>query len=86
MSPKRRVPRSSRPSIYTPAYRRERLRRALGWLIVGIGVVMAVVHGYTHLANVRIIGYQDLLLGYPMASILVLAGFMLVGMAAKTSR
>ena len=47
---------------------------------------MALVHVYTHLARLQIIGYQDLLLGYPMAGMLVLAGFMLVGWAAKPSR
>ncbi|KMO74323.1 hypothetical protein [Mycolicibacterium chlorophenolicum] len=86
MSPKRRVSRSRKPSIYTQAYRRERLRRWLGWLLVGVGLVMALVHAYTHLARMRFIAYQDLLLGYPMAAVLVLAGFMLVGWAAKPSR
>jgi hypothetical protein len=47
---------------------------------------MALVHVYTHLAQMRIFGYQDLLLGYPMAGMLVLAGFMLVGWAAKPGR
>lgn len=86
MSPKRRIPRSRTPSIYTPAYRRERLRRWLGWLLVGAGSAMALVHIYTHLARLQIVGYQDLLLGYPMAGMMVLAGFMLVGWAAKPSR
>lgn len=86
MSPKRRLPRRRTPSIYTPEYRRERLRRLLGWLLVGVGSVMALVHVYTHLARLRIVGFQDLLLGYPMAGMLVLAGFMLVGWAAKPSR
>lgn len=86
MSPIRRLPRSRKPSIYAPAYRRERSRRLLGWLLVGVGSVMALVHAYTHLAQMRIIGYQDLLLGYPMAGMLVLAGFMFVGWAAKPGR
>ncbi len=86
MSPKRRTPRSRKPTIYTPAYRRERMRRRLGWLFVGIGSVMALVHVYTHLARLQIIGYQDLLLGYPMSSVLILGGFMLVGWSAKPSR
>lgn len=86
MSPKRRVPRSRKPSIYTPSYRRERLRRLLGWLLVGAGSVMALVHIYTHLARLSIIGFQDLLLGYPMAGMLVLAGFVLVGWASKPTR
>lgn len=86
MSPIRRLSRNPKPSIYTPAYRRERSRRLLGWLLVGVGSVMAFAHVYTHLAQMRIVGYQDLLLGYPMAGMLVLAGFMLVGWAAKPGR
>lgn len=83
--PKRRVGRE-RPipeSLYTIEYRRERRRRVVGWALVGIGAVMAVVHMFTHLGRLKIIGMQDLLIGYPMATVLVLAGFMLVGFAAK---
>lgn len=83
--PKRRVGRE-RPipeSLYTIEYRRERRRRVVGWVLVGIGAVMAVVHMFTHLGRLKIIGMQDLLIGYPMATVLVLAGFMLVGFAAK---
>ncbi|MCX8557099.1 hypothetical protein OS121_18755 [Mycolicibacterium mucogenicum] len=54
--------------------------------LVGIGAVMAVVHGITHLGRLTLIGYQDLLLGYPMASVLVLGGFILVGWTAKPTR
>ncbi|MHA3021617.1 hypothetical protein ACXPWS_15320 [Mycobacterium sp. BMJ-28] len=66
--------------MFTPAYRRERRRRFAGWLFVAAGTVMAVVHGVTHLGRLQIVGYQDLLIGYPMATLLVLAGFILVGM------
>lgn len=52
-------------------------------MLVGAGSVMAFVHIYTHLARLQIVGYQDLLLGYPMAGMLVLAGFMIVGWSAK---
>jgi hypothetical protein len=84
--PKRRVGRQ-RPiskSLYTIEYQRERRRRIAGWALVGIGAVMAVVHMITHLGRLQIIGMQDLLIGYPMAAVLTLAGFLLVGFAPKT--
>jgi hypothetical protein len=71
-------------SIYTAAYRRERRRRILGWALVAIGTVMAIVHMVTHLGRLKMVGYQDLLIGYPMAAMLVLAGFIVVGTLAKT--
>ena len=73
-----------RKSIYTAAYRRERRRRFFGWALVAVGTAMAVVHIVTHLGRLRIVGYQDLLVGYPMAAMLILAGFMVVGMTTKT--
>jgi len=71
-------------SVYTIEYRRERRRLMIGWVLVGIGAVMAVVHMITHLGRLQLIGMQDLLIGYPMAGVLILAGFLLVGFAAKT--
>lgn len=47
---------------------------------------MGVVHLLTHLGRWQIIGLQDLLLGYPMAAVLVLAGFMVVGSSAQSFR
>jgi hypothetical protein len=76
--------RRSRKSIYTAAYRRVRRRRMLGWALVAIGTVMAVVHMITHLGRLHIIALQDLLLGYPMSAVLILAGFLLVGFATAT--
>lgn len=58
-------------------------RRVAGWLLVGIGAIMAVVHMVTHLGRLHLLGYQDLLVGYPMAGVLVLGGFLLVGSTAK---
>jgi hypothetical protein len=72
-----------RSSIYTAAYRRERRRRILGWVLVALGTLMAAAHMVAHLGRLKIVGYQDLLMGYPMAAVLVLAGFMVVGMTAK---
>lgn len=80
-----RKPRVRETSLYTDAYRRDRRRRVLGWLLVGVGSVM-VVDLLTHLGRWQIIGLQDLLLGYPMAAVLVLAGFMVVGSSAQSFR
>lgn len=44
---------------------------------------MAAVHMVVHLGRLKIVGHQDLLIGYRLAAVLVLAGFMIVGMAAK---
>lgn len=74
---------SPQPSLYTAAYRRVRRRRAVGWVLVAVGVVMAVVHIGAHLGRLHLLGYQDLLIGYPMAAILVLAGVVLVGSTAN---
>jgi hypothetical protein len=67
------------------AYRRER-RRLVGWSLVGIGLVMALVGGFTHLGRLPLIGWSDLLVGYPMAALLVLAGSLLVAMATGHSQ
>jgi hypothetical protein len=84
MAHTRRISMPRRGSIYTAAYRRERRRRVFGWVLVAVGTAMAVVHMVTHLGRLKIVGYQDLLLGYPMAAMLVVAGFMVVGMTART--
>ena len=52
-------------------------------MVVVVGVVMAVVHIGAHLGRLHLLGYQDLLIGYPMAAILVLAGVVLVGSTAN---
>jgi hypothetical protein len=70
-------------SLYTREYLRDRRRRVIGWLLVIVGAAMAVVHMVTHLGRLRIIGMQDLLLGYPMAGILILGGLVLVGAGGR---
>lgn len=84
MSPIRRG-RAPQTSLYTPSFRRERRRRVAGWLLAGLGGVMALVHMVTHLGRITIVGYQDLLLGYPMATVLILAGVTLLGWVSKPS-
>lgn len=86
MNPIRRYPRARTPSPYTAAYQRERRRRALGWVLVAAGVAMAFVHAVAHLGRLHIVVHQDLLLGYPMAAVLTLAGAVLIGRAVGTGR
>lgn len=86
MSPIRRIPGGRRQSLYTPGYRRQRRYRAAGWILVGVGAVLATVHVVTHLGRLNIVGYEDLLLGYPMAALLMLAGFILVGSISNAGR
>jgi hypothetical protein len=50
---------------------------------VAAGAVMAVVHIVAHLGRLQIVGYQDLLIGYPMATVLVLVGLLFAGAASK---
>ncbi|BBZ16005.1 hypothetical protein [Mycolicibacterium gadium] len=52
----------------------------MGSLLVVVGAAMAVAHLIAHLANMRVIGVQDLLIGFPMAAILVIIGLLLIGL------
>lgn len=73
--------RRPRKTQYTPAYYRRLRKQIAGWVLVGLGVVMAGSHVITHLGSFQVLpstGWQDLLLGYPMAGILVLAGIVLL--------
>jgi len=56
------------------------VKRIAGFVLVGIGVVMALTHIGAHLGNLTFLptsGLQDLLIGYPMAAMLFLAGVIL---------
>ena len=67
----------------TPAYRRERRRLLLGWSIVAVGIALGLTHMVTHLGNLQYlptVGMQDLLMGYPVAAVLVLAGVLVIAM------
>ncbi|WP_336882821.1 hypothetical protein [Rhodococcus globerulus] len=75
-------------SLYTSGYRRERRRHSLGWILVGIGAVMALLHVITHLGQLHLlssVGWQDLLLGYPMAFLIAGLGFLCVLARARPS-
>jgi hypothetical protein len=58
----------------TPAqYRRG---RALGWILVGLGVVVFLQHLVSHTGFFTLVspGVDDIIAGYPLAGLLALAG------------
>lgn len=63
-------------------------RRVLGWTVAGIAVLVAVVHWVAHLGY-RVLplslGWQDLLLGYPVAALLGVAAALILGSGAAFS-
>ena len=68
-------------ALYTEAYKRERRRQGRGWVVLTAGVVIGSTHVITHLGQLRFLpsaGWQDLAVGYPMAMILALIGFMMI--------
>jgi len=56
--------------------RADRARRTIGWVLVGLGVVMGVSHWFTHLGawDFASQGIEDLVAGYPMAALLAIGG------------
>ncbi|PXY28250.1 LPXTG cell wall anchor domain-containing protein [Prauserella muralis] len=84
-NPRRRQPQKV---TYTAAYRRRLVWRIAGFIIMGIGVVMTLVHIVVHLGRLQFLpttGLQDLLTGYPMAGLLFIAGVLLVSRRHRTS-
>lgn len=64
-------------------------RRIAGWTLAGVAVLMAVVHWVAHIGYRPIplsMGWQDLLIGYPMAAFLGIAAIIILGQAARTAR
>jgi hypothetical protein len=50
----------------------------VGWALVSLAVLVAVVHLLAHLRLRPLpltMGWQDLLVGYPMAALLAIVGF-----------
>lgn len=56
--------------------RADRARRTIGWVLVGLGVVVGVSHWFTHLGawDFASQGIEDLVAGYPMAVLLGIGG------------
>lgn len=52
------------------------MRRVLGWTLIGLAMLVSVQHFILHMASVSVIspGWDDLLIGYPMAALLGIAG------------
>ena len=67
-----------RKQITLKAYR---FRRALGWGLVGLGIVVGVSHWLSHIQvwGFASQGLMDLVAGYPMAAALVIAGSIVLG-------
>ena len=64
-------------AAYTAAYRKWLVGRIFGFILMAVGVVMALVHIGAHLGNFSLlptVGLQDLLIGWPMAGVLFIIG------------
>lgn len=75
----RGLPKSDRTISFTQQYRRWQMRRLLGGGLIALGLVVVLTHVFMHLAGVRWFGLQDLLAGYPMGGLLVVAGLVVLG-------
>ena len=76
------VQKSERTVSFAQQYRRWRLRRLLGGGLIALGLVVVVTHVFVHLGDVRWLpttGMQDLLTGYPMGGLLIVAGLVVLG-------
>ncbi|WP_085978087.1 MULTISPECIES: hypothetical protein [Mycolicibacterium] len=58
----------------------------MGSVLVVVGSAMAVAHLIAHLASMRVVGALDLLIGFPMAVLLVLVGLLLIGLQSVPPR
>ena len=64
-------------------------RRILGWTVGGIAVVVPVVHWIAHLGYPVLplsLGWQDVLLGYPVAALLGVTAAIILGSGPPFSR
>ena len=72
--------RAERGKITPTAYRR---RRIVGWSLVGLGVAIGIQHLISHMGSFQVIsaGWDDLLVGYPIAAALGIAGSVVLSKA-----
>lgn len=62
-------------------------RRIVGWALVGVAVIMAVGHWLAHIGWQPIplsMGWQDLIIGYPMAGLLGMGAAIVLGQQRRT--
>lgn len=71
-------------ATYTSAYRHWIIVRVAGFALMVVGVVMAVAHIGAHLGNVQMVPLQDLLIGWPLAGVLFIAGGVLASRQLRT--
>jgi len=82
------VPRRSRKfgnATYTPAYYRYRRKKMAGWMLVGLGLLVAGSHLVTHLGYFTVMSpplLQDAVMGYPTAAVLAFIGVVLLNVRA----
>jgi di/tricarboxylate transporter len=63
-------------------------RRILGWVLVGIAVLVAVVHWVAHLGYPILpwsLGWQDVLVGYPAAALFGVVAAIILGQVPQPS-
>lgn len=66
----------------TRAYRRQMIIRLVGWSLAVVGLLMAGAHVIEHLGAYQVmptLAMRDLLIGYPMAGLLIIAGVVVLG-------
>jgi len=73
--------RKPRKTQYTPVYYQRLRKQIAGRALVGLGLLVGGSHVITHLGYFQVLpsaGWQDLVMGYPMAGVLVVAGVVLL--------
>jgi len=58
----------------------------VGSLLAVVGAAMAVAHVIAHLAEMRMVGALDVVIGFPMATVLILLGVLLIGLNSVPPR
>ena len=84
MRPRNRSSSSSQPDPLVE-YRNHRRKVRVGQVLMGVGIAVAAVHAFQHLAASPS-GLVDLVAGYPAAGLLFIVGAVLAGRAEPKRR